>query len=364
MNTQKVSMYEISKELVLEKVTEKKSEESNAKEKVKAITSIEIKEANSNNCKYFKKICDLFGIEADKFKVGNEFVFDYDSKEHIKDIVKNHAAYSKAMKQKPNERPVATVNQLNESFTRILKNEITNQNELNSYLAKVELITSNSVQATNNYLKKIATLDFEESINEEDNAVIHLFYLKELELLQSKMERIRELFSDIRSAEIAGNSLQEHDLTDSNQGEDSKIIISKAIAKQIVNQGINAPDATKDLTYEIAVRLGFINAPLYDPKSRFQKKGERVTKQVSTTVKNKVIAELKEFLKKPESNEKFRFDTPKSYYAGKYESPQTVLNEAIQIYVEEQETEMALRESDLIDIEELEQIIKEFNNQK
>lgn len=399
MSTQKVKMYEITKELLAEKnkaeaeaaeakakaegtkvkvkealAKTKEAKEAKAKaEKAKAkeVTSIEVKESNGNNCKYFKKICDLLGVEADKFKKGKEFVFDYRSKENLKDIIKHYVAYSKVLKQKPNDRPVKTLNQLHKNFTAFLKNEITDPNELYSYLAKVEMITSNSVQTINHYLKEKATLNFKESINEEDNAVLHLYHLKEIELLQSKMKRIRELFSDIRSAEIAENCLKGHNLTASHQEEDSKIIISKVIAKQIIEQGVYAPKATKELTYEIAVRLGFVDAPLYDydlvrslKKEEKQVEEKPVEKKVSTAVKNKVIAELKEFLKSPETNENFRFETPKSYYDNKYKSPQIILNEAIQLYIKEQEMEPTSAEIEQIDLEELEQIIQDFKSQK
>ncbi|KAA2396103.1 hypothetical protein F2Y18_15775 [Bacillus cereus] len=192
-----IKMYQITKELIIEKDGEGNVE------------SAIIKSENPNNCKYFKKILNSVGIDEEIFKVQEGFAFKNASKGSVKAIIKNHSQYSKLMKQHPRERNIKLLNELTVHIKKILSNEIEDEAYLKSQMAKVELITFNQRQQLNQYLQKLSIPDLSETISAADDEILHFYYIEEMLKLRKKYETIRQIFSEIRNEELINHSLEE-----------------------------------------------------------------------------------------------------------------------------------------------------------
>lgn len=119
---EKVTMYQISKELLEE-------------EDIHTIPeSASIKEANANNCKYFKKVLNAVAIDEEIFKNENEYSFSIESKEDIKSIIKKHATFSKLLKKHPKDRDLKLLTELTAHIKTLLINEIEDRFSLQSMI--------------------------------------------------------------------------------------------------------------------------------------------------------------------------------------------------------------------------------------
>ncbi|MED0968182.1 hypothetical protein [Bacillus paramycoides] len=327
-----INMYQITKELIMEE------------DGVGEVEPAIIKSENPNNCKFFKKVVNAVGIDEDIFKSNNSYKFKVGSKEAIKSILCKHKEYGKLMKQHPKERDFKILDELTTCITWILKNEIEEAPILNSNLAKVELITFNQRQKLNQYLQKLVLPDFEEMINASDNEIIQLYYIEEMMKLRKKVERIRGIFSEIRTEEIVNLSLEEVKNTDvaalENELYPEKIYLDKLIIKNLIDPKQSKSEIVQDTLQDLSDKL---NMPV-----------------------KKVVAALKQFRKSGyEDNEYFELSMERDYANAKGLIPAyDVLQNAIEEYDENLKVEKRIPSVSTVESDVLKEIIADFKKPK
>ncbi|MCY9166289.1 hypothetical protein [Bacillus atrophaeus] len=263
----KVTMYQISKELLEE-------------EDIHTIPeSISVKEANANNCKYLKKVLNLVAIDEEIFKNKNEYSFSIESKEGIKSIIKKHATFSKLLKKHPQDRDLKLLTELTAHIKTLLINEIEDQFSLQSMLAKLELVTFNERQQLNKYLQSLSIPNLEETLSPTDEEILHMYYIEEMILLKRKFEHIRELFSEIRAEEVVNKSVEEivnlnsNELLEEISPSTEKIKLDRLVIKDLLDTKKQKDAIVQKTIEELANQAELKEKEFINELKVFRKKG-------------------------------------------------------------------------------------------
>ncbi|MFJ7725877.1 hypothetical protein ACIQXV_06900 [Neobacillus sp. NPDC097160] len=263
-----ITMYQITKELLALEG-----------EDIDTIPADVVKDANPNNCKYFKKVLNLVAIDEEVFKNKNGFSFSIDSKEAIKSIIKDHVTYTKLMQQHPQGRDLKLLNELTANIKTILINEIENQFSLQSMLAKLELVTFNERQQLNKYLQSLSIPNFKETLSPTDEEILHMYYIEEMILLKKKFKGIREIFSEIRAEEVVNKSIEEIVNLNSDEllGEISpstdKIMLERLVIKDLLDTKKRKDTRVQRTIEELANQAGLKEKEFINELKVFRKKG-------------------------------------------------------------------------------------------
>ncbi|MCA0151351.1 hypothetical protein LCD52_21865 [Rossellomorea vietnamensis] len=264
---EKVTMYQISKELLEE-------------EDIHTIPeSASVKEANSNNCKYFKKVLNAVAIDEEIFKNEGEYSFRIESKEDIKSIIKKHATFSKLLKKHPNDRDLKLLTELTAHIKTLLINEIEDRFSLQSMLAKLELVTFIERQQLNKYLQSLSIPNFKETLSPTDEEILHMYYIEEMILLKRKFEHIRELFSGIRAEEVVNKSVEEiensnwDELLEEISQSPKKIELDRLVIKDLLDTKKRKDTMVQKTIEELANRAGLKEKEFINELKVFRKKG-------------------------------------------------------------------------------------------
>ncbi|WP_313800074.1 hypothetical protein [Cytobacillus sp.] len=306
---EKITMYQITKELLVLKG-----------EDIDTIPADVVKDANPNNCKYFKKVLNSVAIDEEIFKNKTGFSFNINSKEAIKSIIRGHVTYSKLMQKHPKDRDLKLLNELTSYIKTLLINEIEEQFTLQSMLAKLELVTFNERQQLNKYLQNLSIPNLEETLSPTDEEILHMYYIEEMILLKRKFEHIRELFSEIRAEEVVNKSVEE-----------------------IVN--LNSDELLEISPFMEKIKLDrLVIKDLLDTKKRkdtmVQKTIEELANQAGLKEKE-FISELKVFRKKGyKEHSLFELSNERTYVGTEeYASPYEILEQAKKEYKESKSKE-------------------------
>ncbi|MGM2457251.1 hypothetical protein ACS2PT_12365 [Bacillus cereus group sp. BceL015] len=265
---EKITMYQITKELlVLEG------------EDIDTIPADVVKDANPNNCKYFKKVLNSVAIDEELFKNKTGFSFRIDSKEAIKSIIRDHVTYSKLMQQHPKDRDLILLNELTAYIKTILVNEIEDKFSLQSMLAKLELVTFNERQQLNKYLQSLSIPNFKETLSHTDEEILHMYYIEEMILLKRKFEHIRELFSEIRAEEVVNKSVEEivnlnsDELLEEISPSTEKIKLDRLVIKDLLDTKKQKDAMIQKTIEELANQAGLKEKEFINELKVFRKKG-------------------------------------------------------------------------------------------
>lgn len=221
--SQKVSMYQITKELI---------EEDGCGD----ADSATIKSQNSNNCKYLIKVLNAVGIDETLFKGSKGYSFTVESKDAVKEIIKKHEDYSKEMKKSLPDRDIKILDELASHIKTILNNEIDDEDRLSVELARVEIFTYRELIRLNRYLQKLMYVDWDKTLSFEDNAVLQMYYIEEMKALKDKFQKIREIFSDIRNEGLLEKSFQEaDDMSSKKPSGREKIVLEAPLIKKFLD---------------------------------------------------------------------------------------------------------------------------------
>lgn len=306
---EKITMYQITKELLVLKG-----------EDIDTIPADVVKDANPNNCKYFKKVLNSVAIDEEIFKNKTGFSFNINSKEAIKSIIRGHVTYSKLMQKHPKDRDLKLLNELTSYIKTLLINEIEEQFTLQSMLAKLELVTFNERQQLNKYLQNLSIPNLEETLSPTDEEILHMYYIEEMILLKRKFEHIRELFSEIRAEGVVNKSFEE-----------------------IVN--LNSDELLEISPFMDKIKLDrLVIKDLLDTKKRkdtmVQKTIEELANQAGLKEKE-FISELKVFRKKGyKEHSLFELSNERTYVGTEeYASPYEILEQAKKEYKESKSKE-------------------------
>lgn len=298
---EKITMYQITRELLLQNNEENISPESAL-----------IKEENSKHCKQFKKVVNNLAIDEEIFKEGNQYLFQKESVESVKELIRNNVAYTKLMSQSPEKREINLLGTLTQTISAILRNELKDSLALQLQLSKLELVTFNQRKQLNTYLQSLSVPDLSNTISEIDNEILHMYYIEEMLLLKEKMKNIHSTFSDIRNSEIADKSIEEIENNKFSEGtvQSNKIKLDKLLVRELL-----APKKKKDNIVEQVIN--------------------RLVEQTNLSEKE-VLKQLKDFKNKGFTNHNlFELSQADNFMNdNSYMSPFDVLEQAKTIYEE------------------------------
>lgn len=301
-----------------------------------------ISDANPNNCKFLIKVLNSVGIDENLFKDGNSYSFKLGSKNAVKNLIINHIAYAKLMKQQPQERNIKEHNELIEQLHIILENEIDDESFLQSQLAKLELVTLNRRQQLNKYLQSLSIPTFNKTLSAADDEVLQMYYIEEMMLLRSKFEAIRDFISEMRIEEIVNKSQSE--ISELNTEEllkeiypfPRKIKLDRLVVKDLLNTKKNKKSPIKEDLEELSKELNM--------------SGE------------KLIGELKIFRQsKYQNHDLFELSLERDYGMNEnYSTSHEVLEQAKKEYVEQQK-ESKMKKLSHEEIAEMEEILNNLS---
>lgn len=260
----KVTMYQITKELLEEEWGEE-------------VEPALVGDANPNNCKFLIKVLNAVGIDELLFKEDGGYVFNEQSKEAVKRLIKNHTTYAKVMKLHPNERDVKILTELVGQIQVILKYGIKDEEKRQQQLAKLEIITSHNRKNIVECLQQFIVPSFEYTLNYSDNEILLLYYMEEMFKVKNKVESIREIMSEMRQEEIFDiseeelNSLSTEEISNYMNPLAKKVQLDRLVVKDMLDSKNKKNAYVQEAIKDFAMQLNISEKALIEELKNFRK---------------------------------------------------------------------------------------------